>query len=175
MRVKDCQIDTSICRFMMCSAYLRCQILMDYNILFHTLFMEVLWLVFCSDLTKISAKFNYLPYLTRLTLLIHISVLPSNWNLGKNFALSGPLGQVHMVKKNFWNSSMRKPFSCNSFYLLVLRKITNSVTKTTIFPHGGKSEIFFLPYSDTSIKNTVLRPNRQYKASTAEVAEYRYS
>ena len=30
-------------------------------------------------------------------------------------------------------------------------------------------------YSDTSIKNTVLRPNRQYKASTAEVAEYRYS
>ena len=31
------------------------------------------------------------------------------------------------------------------------------------------------PYSDTSIKNTVLRPNRQYKASTAEVAEYRYS
>ena len=30
-------------------------------------------------------------------------------------------------------------------------------------------------YSVTSIKNTVLRPNQQYKASTAEVAEYRYS
>ena len=30
-------------------------------------------------------------------------------------------------------------------------------------------------YSDDSIKNTVLRPNRQYKASTAEMAEYRYS
>ena len=47
------------------------------------------------------------------------------------------------LEKYFWNSSMRKPFSSNSFYLLVLRKITNSVTKTTIFPHGGKSEIFF--------------------------------
>ena len=39
-----------------------------------------------------------------------------------------------------------KPFSSNSFYLLVLRKITNSVTKITIFPHGEKLEIFFLPY-----------------------------
>ena len=41
---------------------------------------------------------------------------------------------------------MREPFSFNSFYLLVWRKITNSVTKTTVFPHGGKSEIIFLPY-----------------------------
>ena len=41
---------------------------------------------------------------------------------------------------------MREPFSLNSFYLLVLRKITNSLTKMTNFPHGGKSEIFFLPY-----------------------------
>ena len=49
-------------------------------------------------------------------------------------------------KKYFWNSSMREPFSFNSFYLLVLRKITNSLTKMTNFPHGGKSEIFFLPY-----------------------------
>ena len=38
---------------------------------------------------------------------------------------------------------MREPFSFNSFYLLVLRKITNSVSKTTIFLHGGKSQIFF--------------------------------
>ena len=38
---------------------------------------------------------------------------------------------------------MRDPFSFNSFYLLVLRKIKNSVTKMTTFPHGGKSEIFF--------------------------------
>ena len=30
-------------------------------------------------------------------------------------------------------------------------------------------------YSDNSIKNTVLRPNWQYKASTAEMAENRYS
>ena len=41
---------------------------------------------------------------------------------------------------------MGESFYFNSFYLLVLTKITNSVTKTTIFPHGGKSEIFFLPY-----------------------------
>ena len=41
---------------------------------------------------------------------------------------------------------MRKPFSSNSFYLLILRKIKNSVTKITNFPHGGKSEIFFLPH-----------------------------
>ena len=31
------------------------------------------------------------------------------------------------------------------------------------------------PYSPVSIKNTVLRPNWQYKASTAEMAENRYS
>ena len=41
---------------------------------------------------------------------------------------------------------MREPFSLNSFYLLVLRKITNSLTKMTNFPHGGNLEIFFLPY-----------------------------
>ena len=40
---------------------------------------------------------------------------------------------------------MRDPFSFNSVYLLVLRKIKKSVTKMTTFPHGGKSEIFFLP------------------------------
>ena len=31
------------------------------------------------------------------------------------------------------------------------------------------------PYSPVSFKNTVLRPNWQYKASTAEMAENRYS
>ena len=41
---------------------------------------------------------------------------------------------------------MREPFSINSFYLVVLRKITNSVTKMTNFPHGGISKIFFLLY-----------------------------
>ena len=41
---------------------------------------------------------------------------------------------------------MREPFSFNSFYLLVLRKITNSLTKMTNFPHGVKLEIIFLPY-----------------------------
>ena len=84
------------------------------------------------------------PFLTRLTWLIHTSILPSNWNPDKIFATTGLLGQVHIVKKYFWNSSMREPFSFNSFYLIVLRKITNSLTKMTNFPHGGKSEkIFF--------------------------------
>ena len=50
------------------------------------------------------------------------------------------------LRKIFSKSSMRKPFSSNSFYSLVLRKIINSVTKTTIFPLEGKSQIFFLPY-----------------------------
>ena len=39
--------------------------------------------------------------LTRITWLIHTSVLPSNWNLGKFFVLTGELGQVHMAKKLF--------------------------------------------------------------------------
>ena len=59
-------------------------------------------------------------------------------------------GLKMMVKSGlenyFLNSFMPKPFSSNSFYILVLRKITNSVTKMTIFPHGGKSEIFLLQY-----------------------------
>ena len=39
--------------------------------------------------------------LTRLTWLIHTSVLPSNWNPDKMFPPTGLLGQVHMVKKIF--------------------------------------------------------------------------
>ena len=39
--------------------------------------------------------------LTRLTWLIHTSVLPSIWNPGKIFAPIGQLGQAHMVKKIF--------------------------------------------------------------------------
>ena len=56
-------------------------------------------------------------------------------------------GLKMMVKSGleifYWNSSMRKSFSYNSFYLLLLRKITNSATKITIFLHGRKSKIFF--------------------------------
>ena len=87
-----------------------------------------------------------LKILKHLTWLIHTSVLSSNWNLGKVFALTGSLGQLHMVKRYFWNSSTRKPFSYNPFHLLVLRKITISVIKMTVFPHGGKLETFILPY-----------------------------
>ena len=39
--------------------------------------------------------------LTRLTWLIHTSVLPSIWNPDKIFAPTGLLGQVHIVKKIF--------------------------------------------------------------------------
>ena len=41
---------------------------------------------------------------------------------------------------------MPKPFTSNSFYLLVLRKITISQIKMITFPHVGKSEIFILPH-----------------------------
>ena len=63
---------------------------------------------------------------------------------------------------------MREPFSFNSFYLLVLRKITNSVTKTTTFPHGGKSEIFFLPYVLDLIKllRAKILPIFQFEGKT---------
>ena len=39
--------------------------------------------------------------LTRLTWLTHTSLLPSNWDLDKIFALAVELGQVHMANKNF--------------------------------------------------------------------------
>ena len=50
----------------------------------------------------------------------------------QNFCSNMSIRSSTYGKKYFWNSSMQKPFSCHSFYLLVLRKITNSVTKTTI-------------------------------------------
>jgi hypothetical protein len=42
-----------------------------------------------------------LEYLTRLTWLIHMSFLPSNWVLDNFFALAGELGQVHMANQKF--------------------------------------------------------------------------
>ena len=47
-------------------------------------------------------------YLTHLIWLVHTSFLPSSWNLDKNFALTGELGQVHMAKKYFQFFSMRE-------------------------------------------------------------------
>ena len=49
---------------------------------------------------KIPTIFIIIIYLRRLTWLIYTSVLPSNWNLDKTFALTGQLGQVHMAKNN---------------------------------------------------------------------------
>ena len=66
--------------------------------------------------------------LTRLTWLIHTLKMESVPKI-KNFGLKND------VEKHFWNFSMRKPFSCNSFYLIVMRKITTSVIKMIIFPH----------------------------------------
>ena len=102
----------------------------------------------CSYILKIvmfrQSKSLVVTYiLTRLTWLIHTSVLPSNWNPDKFYAPTGLLGQVQMVSKYFWNSSMREPFSFSSFYLLVLRKITNSLTKMIL---EENRKYFFLPY-----------------------------
>ena len=47
------------------------------------------------------ASSNFCLNLNTSTWLIHISVLPSNWNLIKNFAVTGQLGQVHTIKKIF--------------------------------------------------------------------------
>ena len=59
-----------------------------------------------SYLCSHNRKYNYKKYfwsktLTRLTWLVHTSFLPSSWNLDKNFALTGELGQAHMAKKIF--------------------------------------------------------------------------
>ena len=50
---------------------------------------------------KFNRRILKLSLLTRLTCLIQISCLPSNWNLDKIFALAGELDQVHMAKKLF--------------------------------------------------------------------------
>ena len=50
------------------------------------------------------------------------------------------------LEKIFLKFLHGKPLSSNSFYLLVLRKITNSVTKITIFQHERKFEMVFFPY-----------------------------
>ena len=44
----------------------------------------------------------------------------------------------------------------HSFYLLVLRKITNSVIKIAISPHGGKSELFSQVLIDLDLEEIFL-------------------
>ena len=83
---------------------------------------------------------------------IHTSFLPSKRNLYLKLQFwPKKYGEKWSRKNIFLNSSMRKPFFSNSLYLVVFRKITNSVTKITIFPHGGKSKICFLPYEQDLI------------------------
>jgi len=63
----------------------------------------------------------------------------------------------------------RKPFSSNSFYLGVLRKISNSVTKITICPHGGIKKKDFLDQLFTNIfrpKIVILDPDSNLRAKT---------
>ena len=49
------------------------------------------------------------------------------------------------VEKNIFEA-IWKPFSSNLFYFIEGRKITNSVKKIIIFPHGRKIGNIFLPY-----------------------------
>ena len=84
-------------------------------------------------------------HLTRLTWLIHLSVLPSNWNLGKMFALTGSLDQVHMVKINI---SVFPP--CRKMVIFITEIVKTSkyviwITRKWLL-HGGISKMIFLPY-----------------------------
>ena len=53
---------------------------------------------------------------------------------------------------------MRNPFSYNSFYLLVVRKITNTVTKITIFPRRKIGNISFAicTWPNSSVRAKIL-------------------
>ena len=54
--------------------------------------------LYLNEYKKVNVNFHlFCVSLTRLTWMIHTSFLPSNWNLGKIFALTGPLGLVHIV------------------------------------------------------------------------------
>ena len=82
--------------------------LAKYLNLLATLFILLIWKIqyfnFLGPYLKLYFKakndeiLDFWP-LTRLTWLIHASVLPSIWNPDKNFAPTGQLGQVHMVNK----------------------------------------------------------------------------
>ena len=62
----------------------------------------------------------------------------------QNFCSSRSIRSSTYYKKNIFEiPPCWSHFASNSFSLLVLRKITISVTKMTFFLHGGKSEIFF--------------------------------
>ena len=79
----------------------------------------------------------------------------SIWNMGEIFIIFGLKMMVKSGLKNyFWNSSMRKPFSCfscNSFYFigrwpfLQNYKFSN---KMTLFAHGGVPKKIFVGYAD---------------------------
>ena len=63
---------------------------------------------FCSIWVPVKSNQDWRPNLeSAYSLMVHYCkkivglVLPSNCNLGKIFALTGPLGQVHMVKELF--------------------------------------------------------------------------
>ena len=56
-----------------------------------------------------------------------------------------PQWLLKMKSETESSNSSQCAFSSNSFYFIELRKITNSITKITIFPHGIIRNIF-LPY-----------------------------
>ena len=96
-------------------------------------------LIFAKKKTR--CTFVCIYNLTRLTWLIHTSVLPSIWNPDKIFAPTGLLGQVHIVKKIFLKFLHAGSWS---FLLLNLWFSSKLLSKMNIFeiPPCGKLVIF---------------------------------
>ena len=124
---------------------------LHFKVQIHTIFLVFVW---TKRFSGITFKNFYWWTLTRLTWLIHILFLPSNWNLGKNFALTGELGQVHMEKKYFQFSSMQEDgyfcywicdFFCETPPFYEVKWI-----RRKLLPHGGISKIFFLDHFSPS-------------------------
>ena len=93
-------------------------------------------------------------------------VYPVKMEYGWHFSI---FGLKVMVKSGlefffFWNSSMRE----TTFpYFIKVPKITNSIIKITIFPHGGISKYFFLDHFSPSFlgdTDSILRVKTMYES-----------
>jgi hypothetical protein len=54
------------------------------------------------------------------------------------------LSHIHLAVTRLTGLIHTSFLSSNSFYFIERRKVTNSVTKITIFSHGGKLDFFFV-------------------------------
>ena len=54
------------------------------------------------------------------------------------------LSHIHLAVTRLTGLIHTSFLSSNSFYFIERRKVTNSVTKITIFSHGGKLDFFLL-------------------------------